>query len=83
MLICVGSGRVGASRGPEVRGSKPSAFPHLTIAMLDECSVQLVNIKKTKMGEDGSKPGRKGTKLRRVQEERVPAPTSPFEFVDT
>ena len=32
MLMCVGSGHVGASRGPEVRGSEPSAFPHLTSA---------------------------------------------------
>ena len=31
MLMCVGLGRVGASRGPEMHGSKPSAFPHLTI----------------------------------------------------
>ena len=30
MLICVGSERVGGSRGPEMRGSEPSALPHLT-----------------------------------------------------
>ena len=32
MLMCVGSGCVGASRGLEMCGSEPSMFPHLTPA---------------------------------------------------
>jgi hypothetical protein len=31
---------VGASRGPEMRGSKPSMLPHLT--MLQLCSTQFI-----------------------------------------